>query len=450
MWFKPGALLLLALVALANGNTTAIPGTPVSTQRKVLCYYEGSTALREGLGKSIIADIEPALPLCTHLIYGYAGINADNYNVRSLNEPLDLDSGKGQYRAVTTELKRRFPSLKVLLGVGFFKDPTDEKTADKYLTLLESGGSRTAFINSLYGLVKSYNFDGADIAWQFRQTKPKKIRGIGGSIWHGFKKVFTGDSVLDPKADEHKEAFTVLIRDLRNAFEHDRLQVGLTVPPHVNESMFMDAFLLKDSVEYVHLAAFDQKTPERNPSEADFTSPLYEPTGDGERIAANNVDAEVQYWLTNKTPPSKIVVGIASYGRGWKLPEDSGPVPPVTVDGPSPAGPYTNETGRYSYAEICTQLPGSRLSTLNGAAPLTKHGDPKRTGLYAYRVKDKKKKLKGMWVAFEGPESAAEKGAYVKAKGLGGISIFDLSNDDFRGLCNDEKFPLLKAARNMM
>lgn len=449
MWLKLGALLLLAVIAITNGNNTASNPAAGTVSRKVLCYYEGSTALREGLGKSIVADIEPALSICTHLIYGYAGINPDNYNVRSVNEQLDLDSGKGQFRLVT-DLKRRYPALKVLLGVGFFKDPTDEKTADKYLTLLESGGSRTAFINSLYGLVKSYNFDGVDLAWQFRQTKPKKIRGVGGSLWHGFKKVFSGDSVLDPKADEHKEAFTVLIRDIRNTFAHDRYQLGLTVLPHVNETMFMDAFLLKDNVEYVHLASFDQQTPERNPSEADFNAPLYEPTGDGERVAMNNIDAEVHHWLTAKTPANKIVVGIASYGRGWKLPDDSGPVPPVVVDGPSPAGPYTNVTGRYSYAEICTQLTGSRLSTLDGAAPLQKQGDPKKAGVYAYRVKDKKKKIKGMWVSYESPESAAEKGAYVKAKGLGGISIFDLSNDDVRGLCTDVKFPILKAAKNML
>lgn len=248
--------------------------------------------LLPGLGKITITDIELALPFCTHLVYGFAGVNPESFKLRAVDESLDLDSGKGQYR-LATALKRRYPNLKVLLSVGGYKDLSEEMPYEKYLTLLESGGRRTAFVNSAYSTLKTYDFDGLDLAWQFPQSKPKRIRGWTGKLWHGFKKLFSGDSLLDPKAEEHREEFTALVRDLKNAFIHDNFLLGLTVLPHVNESIFMDVPLLKDNLDYVHLASFDQQTPERNPKEADFTAPIYEPT---ERVEGNNVDAEATYW----------------------------------------------------------------------------------------------------------------------------------------------------------
>ncbi|XP_055539506.1 chitinase-like protein Idgf4 [Wyeomyia smithii] len=438
MWLKLGSLLLLVALARANNGTDG---------SKVLCYYDGSAALREGLGKVIVSDIELALPFCTHLIYGYAGVDAGNgFKLRALDESLDLDSGKGQYRQVTT-LKRRNPNLKVLLSVGGYKDLAEEKPFEKYLALLETSGSRTAFVNSAYALLKTYNFDGLDLAWQFPQSKPKRIRGWTGKLWHGFKKLFTGDSVLDPKAEEHREEFVALVRDLKNAFQPENFQLGLTVLPHVNESVFLDVFLLKDNLDYINLAAFDQQTPERNPKEADYTAPIYEPT---ERVVGNNIDAKVSYWMGKGAPLTKLVVGIPTYGRGWKLVEESGitGVPPLRTDGPSVPGVHSGIPGFYSWAEVCAMLPNPGNANLKGAEqPLRKIGDPtRRFGVYAYRVPDENGEH-GMWLSYEDPETAGNKAGYVRAKGLGGISIFDLGNDDYRGVCAGDKFPVLRASK---
>lgn len=60
----------------------------------------------------------------------------------------------------------------MLLGVG--GDAQGEP--GKWLELLESSTSRIAFINSVYDLVKTYDFDGIDLAFEFPKIKPKKIR----------------------------------------------------------------------------------------------------------------------------------------------------------------------------------------------------------------------------------------------------------------------------------
>ncbi|XP_055594594.1 chitinase-like protein Idgf4 [Uranotaenia lowii] len=440
MWCKAFAVLLLlvALVRCQRNFTTTGP--------KVLCYYDGSHALKDGPGQVTVPDIELALPYCTHLMYGFASIDVRTNRIRPVDASLDLDSGKGQYRVVTA-LKKRFPNLKIFLSIGFYKDLKEEKPFEKYLTLLESAGERRWFVDSVYSLLKTYEFNGLDLAWQFPQTKPKRIRDWKGKLWHGFKKVFTGDSILDPKADEHREEFTALVRELKEALRADNYELGLTVLPHVNETMFMDVPLLKDYVDYINLAAFDQQTPERNPKEGDYTGPIYEPEG---RVEGNNIDAKVNHWLSHNTPINKIIIGIPTYGRGWKLIGESGVtgVPPILATGPAASDSGSSGTdGFFSWPEICSMLPNPGNAHLKGWHRMIRVGDPtKRYGVYAYRIADEHDE-NGIWLSYEDPDSAGNKAAYAKAKGLGGVSIFDLGNDDVRGICAGDKFPILRAAK---
>ncbi|VEN35946.1 unnamed protein product [Callosobruchus maculatus] len=91
----------------------------VVSEKVVVCNYEAKAHLRDGLAKFEISDIEPALQYCTHLIYGYAAINDDTLKVMPLNEQFDVI--KDNYRKVT-DLKKKYPKLKVLLSVGGNED----------------------------------------------------------------------------------------------------------------------------------------------------------------------------------------------------------------------------------------------------------------------------------------------------------------------------------------
>jgi hypothetical protein len=85
-----------------------------------------------GIGKvEAPGDIEPSLSTCTHLVYGFAVIDGASYKLVPLDEYLELDSGRGYYRAVTS-LKKRYPGLSIVLSVGGLADPVKEK----YLTLV--------------------------------------------------------------------------------------------------------------------------------------------------------------------------------------------------------------------------------------------------------------------------------------------------------------------------
>nr|XP_023014132.1 chitinase-like protein Idgf4 isoform X2 [Leptinotarsa decemlineata] len=419
-------IILLFIVAYASYT---------KAESKVVCYYDSKAYFRTGQGKFDIPFLEPALQFCTHLIYGYAGINPTTNKIMPLNEKFDVNGDN--YRHIT-ELKRRFPGLRVLLSVGGGKDVSGEDKEKNmiYRTIIESVDSRLVFVNSAKDLVKNYGFDGLDLAWEFPETKPKKIQSGFKKFWSGLKHTFVSESVIDEKADEHREQFTAFVREFRNNFRHDGLLLTY------------DARQIAPHIDFVTLQNFDFYTPQRNPKEADYTAPLYELI---DRKIDENGDYQVRYWLQNGMPNNKIIYGIGPFGRSFKMTDDSGitGVPPLTIDGPGEAGPYTEEPGLLSYNEVCSKIANKNEIKAGYVGKLRKVNDPtKRFGTYAFRLP--KDDTDGVWVSFEDPDTAGQKASYVRAKGLGGIAIVDISLDDFRGLCTGDKYPILRAARYML
>ncbi|KAL0851927.1 hypothetical protein ABMA28_000213 [Loxostege sticticalis] len=427
------------LLALAGLFALGAANQPISTS-KVVCYYDSKSYVREGQARMLPMDLDPALSFCTHLVYGYAGVQPDTYKMVPLNENLDVDRTHANYRAITN-FKTKYPGLKVLLSVGGDADIEDPQ---KYNLLLESPQARTAFVNSGVLLADQHGFDGIDLAWQFAKFKPKKIRSTWGSIWHGIKKTF-GTTLVDEKETEHREGFTALVREMKQALSvKPNMQLAITVLPNVNASIYYDVPAIINLVDIVNIGAYDYYTPERNPKEADYTSPIYTPQN---RNPLLNADAAVSYWTQHGTPTSKIVLGLATFARTWKLDGDSeiSGVPPIHTDGPGEAGPYTKVEGLLSYPEVCAKLINPNHQ--KGMRPhLRKVTDPsKRFGTYAFRLPENDEG--GIWVSYEDPDTAGQKASFVKSKNLGGISIVDLSLDDFRGLCTGDKYPILRAAK---
>lgn len=213
---------------------------------------------------------------------------------------------------------------------------------------------------------------------------------------------------------------------------------------------YFDAPTIASQVDMINLATFDFLTPTRNPEEADYTAPLYEAFGQN-RLPHYNVNFQVEHWLLQRVPAHKINVGIATYGRAWKLTADSGstgqPVVAAT-DGAAPAGAQTKTEGLLNWAEICNMLPSRTGPNARGpGAPLTRGVDPtKRYGNYAFRVPDDQGNH-GLWTSYEDPDTAASKAKYVRSKNLGGVALFDLTQDDFRGQCTGDRFPMLRAIK---
>ncbi|PSN30895.1 Chitinase-like protein EN03, partial [Blattella germanica] len=362
----------------------------------------------------------PALSTCTHLVYGFAVIDGATNKLVPLDEYQELDAGKGYYRAVTN-LKKRYPGLNVLLSVD----------------------NRKAFISSARILLRQYAFDGLDLAWQFPEIRIKKDRGTFGSIWHGIKKTFGyAHSHKDEKEEEHREGFTKLVNDLQKSLKPDGLLLTLTTLPNIDPSKE-----IVPNLDFINIMAFNYTAPERKPDEADYPAPLYQGGG---RDVNHTADGTIRYWLEKGVPGNKIILGIPTFGQSWKLTSDSkiSGVPPINAAGQGEAGPQTKTPGLMSYPEICTLLPNPNQKATSSPHILRLVTDPShKLGSYAFRFPQSDSD-DGLWVAYEDPDTAGYKGAYAKNKALGGVAIWDLSLDDFRGVCNGERFPILKAAKN--
>ncbi|KAH8249181.1 hypothetical protein KR032_006984, partial [Drosophila birchii] len=428
---------LLSVMSLTQGASNLI------------CYYDSSSYLRKGLAKLASSDLELSLQFCTHLVYGYVGLKAGTLELFSLNVDLDMF----HYQEIT-ELHKKFPELKILLSVGGDRD-VDEAHPNKYIELLEANRTQQQnFIDSSMIMLKRNGFDGLDLALQLPRNKPRKVHGAIGGYWKQFKKLFTGDFVVDPQAEHHKSQFTDLVMNLKNAFRSANLMLSLTVLPNVNSTWYFDVPKLHPHFDYINLAAFDFLTPLRNPEEADFTAPIFL-QDEQNRLPHLNIDYQVNYWLRNNCPAQKLNLGIASYGRAWKLTKDSGlsglPVVHETY-GPAPGGLLTNSVeGLLSWPEICSKIAQNSSAQYRGElAPLRKVTDlTQKYGNYALRPADENGDY-GMWLSFDDPDFAGIKATYAKSKGLGGVAIFDLSTDDFRGLCTGQKFPIVRSIKYFM
>lgn len=430
------------IIGVASGK----PAGSGTDEKKVICVYNSTSITREGIGKVSVAEIDPALAFCDILVYGWAGIDPITNKLKSLNEKIDLDAGQGLYRQVTN-LKTKYQKLKVLLGVGGNADPN----SDIYHQFLENPAAYGTFINSAYTILKNYNFDGFNFAWQFKTNKAKRIRsGIGSFLYSVKKTSGLAGKPLDENGEQHKNAYNELIRQVKNAIRPENYLLTITVLPNQNTTVHYDVAGLISNVDYVILAAYDYQTWERNPNEVDYPAPIYAPT---DRIPESNIDFQVSLWLQKGAPANKLIVGIPTHGRSWKLKKDSttNGIPPILeVEKPGSPGIQTNQAGFLSYPEVCSLLPNPSNTGLTGEhkALIPTREAVLRYGSYAYRLPDEKG-MYGLWVGYEDPETAQSKASYVLNKHLAGVSIHDLNDDDFRGACttNNDKYAILRATK---
>ena len=82
----------------------------------MVCYYGSWAVYRPGQGMFDVENIDPFL--CTHIIYGFAGLGSDD-TIISLDPYNDLyeDYGLGAFLRFT-KLKKKNPALKAMIAIG--------------------------------------------------------------------------------------------------------------------------------------------------------------------------------------------------------------------------------------------------------------------------------------------------------------------------------------------
>ena len=134
-------------------------------QYKVVCYFTNWAWYRPGVGKYKPENIDPEL--CTHIIYGFAVLDGNNFKIKTHDSWADIDN---EFYKKVTDLKAK--GIKVLLAIGGWND----SLGSKYSQLVNDPARRTLFIAHVLEFIMKHNFDGLDLDWEY--PKCWQVRGI--------------------------------------------------------------------------------------------------------------------------------------------------------------------------------------------------------------------------------------------------------------------------------
>lgn len=264
--------------------------------------------------------------------------------------------------------------------------------------LLESEKNRKIFVRSAFVFVRLHKFDGFDFNWY-------------------------------PDADT-KDNYVKLIQEFRAAIDSEAKEtkhpmlLTAVVPPHVDMIKAGYDAKLADSLDWMNVNAFDYHGGWENVT--GFNTPLFDSQND--HVSINTTFAYLTEEL--RVPKNKLVMGFATYGRGWTLPSTSLPNSiPSPAKGPSPAQMFTNAEGFAAYFEICNLIDNRNYTEL--------FDEVQRV---PYIFKD------GVWISYDNTKSYGEGLDWLIEKDFAGAFAWSFDLDDFVGNCPSSKgkYPLIK------
>jgi chitinase len=271
------------------------------------------------------------------------------------------------------ELKEKHADLRILLSIGGWTGSAGFSDA------AASKESREKFARSCATAASKYALDGVDIDWEFP----------GGG---GYKNT-------ESRPQDTKN-FTLLLGELRAQLGHDRL---LTIAaPAGAQAKRIELDQIHRYLDFINLMTYD------------FAGPWSARTGiNAPLLGASSTDSAVKNYLAAGVPKNKLIVGVPFYGRAWTGVKDVN----HGLDQPHDAARARDvESGEeWTYRSIANHYVG--------------HG-PTRYWHEQARVPWLFDASKGLMISYDDPESIRLKSDYVRQQNLGGVMIWELSEDD--------------------
>nr|XP_027207330.1 chitotriosidase-1-like [Penaeus vannamei] len=348
----------------------------VDSNIKRVCYY-ALPHVNTTVATLSPRDIPP--DLCTHIII----IGAEIHD----NKIVPVEENDLKVFAEVVALKEVNPSLRVLLCLG-----------GDFSELVRDPTSVAVFAYNAQQFLINYNLDGIDLDWEF-------------PAWPAWKK-----NVLE------KKWFTYFVLQLNNALKlaaHPSFLLSIAVgtpKPIVDHCYEVDQ--LAKYVDFVSIMGYDYHMYQSYLPFTGHNAPLAERHDEIGYFSTLNIEWATQYWLQKGMPKEKLMVGIPTYGRTWRLLSGAWHNVGAPAVGTGMLG------GSLTYTEAC-------IFVKEGA---TAYFDDESKVPYAVRGRD--------WVSYENPASIRAKAEWVKTSGVAGVMTFDLNSDDYAGLCSRKKFEL--------
>lgn len=290
----------------------------------------------------------------------------------------------------------------MLLSFAGWNDSGD----GKYSKLVNSPSARSRFISNVLQFLEENNFDGLDLDWEFPKCWQADCKG--------------------PASD--KPAFAQFVQELHAAFKPRGLLLSAVVSRTnwVIDAAY-DVSSLSLHLDWITVMCYNyhgswEKT-------TGHTAPLYATSEDASDTF--NVNFTINYWINKGAARKKLVLGIPMFGQSFTL-EDKGKYglnAPAKEAGE--AGDITGIKGFLAYYEVCYRVKNEAWHVVR-----------EKISPYAY--------VGDQWASFDDVVSVGEKSHYIKDMGLGGGMIWSLDLDDFKNVCGDGSYPLLKTINRVL
>lgn len=345
----------------------------------VVCYYEKGQSLRPNPANYDIGDVPGQL--CSHVNLIYIELDEQTWKVKE-DSTVNFTS--------FNQIKRKFPRVKTFLSIGGWSNQT------KVISTMALGNeSRRLFVDGIAETLRQLNFDGLDIFW-----------------------LYPGHAERGGRRSD-KANLIQLLKKLRRVFRKRGLL--LTIAVSLNKYILDRGYNIPEIVRYVdwmNVVGYDLRGIWND--RTDIHSPLYPRNIDSEEMAGLNVQEGMQEILDRGAVKRKLVLGIAFYGRVYRLadPRIAGLHSPIDKVNRPRAGAFLGSDHIHAYLEICLNLKSGawrRYFDSEGQCPYATNGED--------------------WVGYEDEESIRQKVDFVRSEGYAGFAVVNVGMDDFRGWC---------------
>lgn len=386
-------VLLLSIVVMAT-----VDG------QKSACYVSNWAQYRPGSGYFTMANVDPFL--CDYILFAFAKLDGNILAPVEWNDE-SSDGLVGNYETLNNH-KNTNPELKTLLAVGGWNFGTAAWTA-----MLSTAANRAEFVSHSIGYLREWEFDGLDLDFEYPGSRDSP--------------------------PEDKQYFTFLVAELRAAYNDEGAQTG-RAPLLLTAAVAAGKENIDNGYEVPQLAQnldfFNVMTYDFNGAWDTVTghnSPLYARADElGTDREMLNIDWAARYWADLGAPRDKIMLGMATYGRGFQLADPGNNGLGAPIAGPNTPGEFTREAGYLAYYEVCIMrnTPGTNyVYNDEHQAPYVYNGN--------------------QWVGFDDTRSLQAKVDYMRDGGFGGYFVWVMDTDDFQGtFCGQGAYPLMNFLKN--
>lgn len=404
------ALLAAGLAGLLSGPVAAQPATPQARGDAAL-FHAQPRAFDGRSGKVVgvyvpnwedpgLLERVPARNL-THVLYAFLRLCGPGQLPKDAaacvgKKDFELTDGalERRFDGVFARAKARAPQLQVLASVGGWGG------SDPFFHLAGVPEHRAAFVEACVRFLRAHPaFDGIDIDWEHPGGN-----GAANGVPLGGAQDGAHYALL---MQELRRALDQLGRDSgRRYLLSTAVNSGQTIVQRIDFRAAAPALDLVFMMSY----DFHGGWSERVGHHSTLRSSSAQADDSLERSTRNLLEAGV--------PASKLVAGVAMYGRGFAGVRLARGEPPT---GAAKTGAWPAPEGALSYREIAAQALGPRGQ---GARGFQLRLDPVTQGYALYHPG------KGLWMGYDDPRAVLAKGRFAREQGLAGVFAWELSQDN--------------------